>query len=374
MKNRKATKYAGIFSYESKGMKLYGLKFSHKGTQVQKQGYTSLATARQARAEISTAIETGEYFKKEYTLDEYFEIYANLKVKSGKWNKTSERTLKQIYNMIDDNLKSKKLEDISRQDIQLFNIKLGEKYRSKTISAVLGLLSSTLEHAYQNEVLSRNRAKGIEPVKSNKPKFSKELSLEDFNTIKKYIHDHYDIMIQVAFMLLSYGLRRGEVLAIRQSVVTFKDNITKIHIDKSRTRLYPDGKCTKTGKERDIFITSDDTELLKKAIKLSKEYYMANKNISYTEDAWLLVEQNGEPFYVEKMNSIFIEIKKITGITITPHILRHFFATQAQSTNINPRLIANFLGHTNISMTDHYTHATDEGGILVMEKINQKIN
>ena len=104
--------------------------------------------------------------------------------------------------MIDNDLKKKKLEDISRQDIQMFNIKLGEKYRSKTISAVLGLLSSTLEHPYQNEVLSRNRAKGIEPIKSSKPKFSKELSLEDFNIIKKYIHNHYDIMVQVAFMLL----------------------------------------------------------------------------------------------------------------------------------------------------------------------------
>lgn len=163
--------------------------------------------------------------------------------------------------MIDDDLKRKKLEDISRQDIQMFNIKLGEKYRSKTISAVLGLLSSTLEHAYQNEVLSRNRAKNIEPVKSSKPKFSKELSLEDFNIIKKYIHDHYDIMVQVAFLLLLYGLRRGELLAIRKLVITFKDNVTKIHFDKSRTRLYPDDKCTKTGKERDIFITSDDTEL-----------------------------------------------------------------------------------------------------------------
>ena len=260
MKNRKPTKYAGIFSYESKGMKLYGLKFSHKGTQVQKQGYTSLATARQARAEISTAIETGEYFKKEYTLDEYFEIYVNLKVKSGKWNKTSETTFTTIYDMISTSLKKKKLEDISRQDIQMLNIKLGEKYRSSTISSILGLLSSVLEHAYQNEVLSRNRAKGIEPVKSNKPQFNKELSLEDFNVIKKYIFDHYDIMVQVAFMLLSYGLRRGEVLAIRQSVITFKDNVTKIHIDRSRTVLYPDGKGTKTGQERDIFINEDDTE------------------------------------------------------------------------------------------------------------------
>ena len=85
----------------------------------------------------------------------------------------------------------------------MFNIKLGEKYRSKTISVVLVLLSSVLEHAYQNEVLTRNRAKGIEPVKSNKPKFS-------------------------------------------------------------------------------------------------KEHYIANKDKSYTEDAWLLVEKKGEPFYVEK--------------------------------------------------------------------------
>ena len=43
-------------------------------------------------------------------------------------------------------------------------------------------------------------------------------------------------MVQVAFMLLSYGLRRGELLVIRKSVITFKDNVTKIHIDKSRTR------------------------------------------------------------------------------------------------------------------------------------------
>ena len=374
MKNRKSTKYAGIFSYESKGMKLYGLKFSHKGTQVQKQGYTSLATARQARAEISTAIETGEYFKKEYTLDEYFEIYANLKVKSGKWNKSSERTYTTTYKMISIDLKKKKLEEISRQDIQMLNIKLGEQYRSTTISCVLGLLSSILEHAYQNEVLSRNRAKGIEPVKSNKPKFNKELSLEDFNVVKKYIHDHYDIMVQVAFMLLSYGLRRGEVLAIRESSVEFKDNVTKIHIDKSRTVLYPDGKGTKTGKERDIFITQEDTVLLKKAIKLSKERYVANKKTSYTKDAWLLVGKNGEPFIIQLLNNVFKHIKKKTGINITPHILRHFFATQAQSTNINPRLIANFLGHANISMTDKYTHATDDGGILVMEKVNQKIN
>ena len=374
MKNRKPTKYAGIFSYESKGMKLYGLKFSHKGTQVQKQGYTSLATARQARAEISTAIETGEYFKKEYTLDEYFEIYANLKVKSGKWNKTTEKTFKATYKMISNDLKKKKLEEISRQDIQMLNIKLGEQYRSTTISAVLGLLSSILEHAYQNEVLTRNRAKGIEPVKSKKHKFKKELSMKDFNIVKKYIKNHYDIMVQVAFMLLSYGLRRGEVLAIRQSAIIFQNNATKIHIDKSRTALYPDGKGTKTGKNRDIFITAEDTELLKKAIKLSKERYVANKNISYTEDAWLLVQKNGEPFRISSLNSILITVKKKTGINITPHILRHFFATQAQSTNINPRLIANFLGHENVSMTDHYSHPTDEGGILVMEKVNQKLN
>ena len=374
MKNRKPTKYAGIFSYESKGMKLYGLKFSHKGTQVQKQGYTSLATARQARTEISTAIETGEYFKKEYTLDEYFEIYANLKVKSGKWNKNTELNVNTIYKIIHDTFGHKCLEEISRHDIQLFNIELGKKYRYATINTILGVLDSVLEHAYQNEVLSRNRAKGIEPVKNDKEKFNKELSVSDFNIVKKYIHDHYDIMVQAMFMLLSYGLRRGEVLAIRQSVIYFEATFTKIHIDRSRTALYPEGKGTKTGKERDIFITIEDTELLKKAIKLSKERYIANKNKTFSEESWIFVNAYGEDYYVQKMTSVLVATQKSTGIHVTPHILRHFFATQAQATNINPRLVANFLGHTNVSMTDHYTHATDDGGILVMQKVNQKIN
>ena len=374
MKNRKPTKYAGIFSYESKGMKLYGLKFSHKGTQVQKQGYTSLATARQARTEISTAIETGEYFKKEYTLDEYFQIYVNLKVKSGKWNKNSEGTLRKIYAMISQKLKDKKMEDISRQDIQLLNIALGKKYRTKTISSILGLLSSIFEYAYQNEFLSRNRAKGIEPVQNDKQKFSKELSLEDFSIVKKYVADHCDVIVQAMFMLLSYGLRRGETLAIRQSVIKYEEHFTKIHIDKSRTEYYPDGKGTKTGKERDIFITTEDTALLKKAIKLSKERYIANKNINYSKNSWIFVGATGEPLPVQYINRIFNNITLQTGIKITPHILRHFFATQAQSSNINPRLVADFLGHKNIAMTNHYTHATDDGGILVMEKVNQKIN
>ena len=42
---------------------------------------------------------------------------------------------------------------------------------------------------------------------------------------------------------------------------------------------------------------------------------MANKNISYTENAWLLVEQNREPFYVEKMNTIFMKSRKQLELT-----------------------------------------------------------
>ena len=101
---------------------------------------------------------------------------------------------------------------------------------------------------------------------------------------------------------------------------------------------------------------------------------MANKNAKFSDDSFIFVDENGEMFYVEKMNSVFKITKRRTGINISPHILRHFFATQAQSSNINPRLVANFLGHNTIAMTDHYTHATDDGGILVMEKVNQKIN
>lgn len=375
MKNRKATKHTGIFTYESRGLKLYGLKFHHRGTQVQKQGFTTLATAKQAKAEIMEKIETGEYFRKEYTLDEYFQIFRDIKMKTQKWNRSTESSATSTYNKhLKPKFGNKKLELISRTDIELFVSELSTRLRQASIRAIVGLLSSILQHAYTNEVLSRNRAAGIYIGKGNKPPIDKSLSADDYETVKQYLISNYDIMHQAMFMLLSYGLRRGEVLAIRESVITYNSDYTMLYIDSSRTKMYPEGKGTKTGNNRNIFISIEDTILLNEAIKLSKQRYLSSADKTYTKDSWIFVDDDANPFTPNRMTAVLEKIKYKTGIHISPHVLRHYFASQAQSTNINPRLIADFLGHTKTTMTDQYSHPTIDGGLLVMQKVNDKIN
>jgi integrase len=48
-------------------------------------------------------------------------------------------------------------------------------------------------------------------------------------------------------------------------------------------------------------------------------------------------------------------------------MMRHTFAMIARMSEVNPRLVADFLGHKNTSMTDHYTHKTVEGMQNVVE-------
>ena len=98
MKNRKKTNYPGIFSYKDKqGKTQYGLKFIHRGTQVQRQGYLTLVAAKQERREIELAIEDGSYFKKDYTLDEYWAIYREHKISTKRWNLTSIANSDYVY-------------------------------------------------------------------------------------------------------------------------------------------------------------------------------------------------------------------------------------------------------------------------------------
>lgn len=57
---------------------------------------------------------------------------------------------------------------------------------------------------------------------------------------------------------------------------------------------------------------------------------------------------------------------------ITPHTLRHTFATRAFEYGMMPKTVQEILGHSNLSITmDLYTHVTNDTKIKEMKKIVQ---
>ena len=70
--------------------------------------------------------------------------------------------------------------------------------------------------------------------------------------------------------------------------------------------------------------------------------------------------QNGERLTPHNVQEIFRRLSKQAGVGIvTPHTLRHSYATKFLDSGVDIRLIAKLLGHQSINTTQQYAHVTD---------------
>jgi integrase/recombinase XerD len=102
----------------------------------------------------------------------------------------------------------------------------------------------------------------------------------------------------------------------------------------------------------------------RKAIEAIQRYLQAGrpKLVTPKSPANLFLTQRGTPFAAP---TLWLHIKnrvKLAGIerNVTPHMLRHSFATHLLENGADLRVIQELLGHANISTTEIYTHVTGE--------------
>jgi site-specific recombinase XerD len=163
-------------------------------------------------------------------------------------------------------------------------------------------------------------------------------------------------------LLFSTGLRVSELCSLH--------NDLDLHLDEFSIR-------GKGGKVRVVFLSDE----AKKAVK---EYLALRKDMS---DA-LFVKINDEKFKGSKQQekeqnegltrrSVERIVKRyatIAGITkkVTPHVIRHCFATDLLSNGADLRSVQEMLGHANIATTQIYTHVTDKHLRDIHKKFHNK--
>lgn len=142
--------------------------------------------------------------------------------------------------------------------------------------------------------------------------------------------------------MYSSGLRVSELLNLKRG---------QVNLNKCIITVFGKG-----AKERKVPIAEYAVEYIKKYIN-----EVRNKS-EFKKSDYLFLNKSGNPlsrvYFFKKVR----EYAELAGIemTISPHTLRHSFATHLLNHGAQLRMVQGMLGHTNIATTQIYTHVSSE--------------
>jgi len=140
--------------------------------------------------------------------------------------------------------------------------------------------------------------------------------------------------------LYSSGMRRAELAAITMDAIDFDRSLVTVLGKGDKERTVPLGEPA-----------------LDSCQKYLKERQTKLDQLSLSSPT-LFINRNGEPLTVRSVNRIVHKYGLKAGIKVTPHMLRHSFATHLLDNGADIRAIQEMLGHESLSTTQVYTHIT----------------
>lgn len=144
-------------------------------------------------------------------------------------------------------------------------------------------------------------------------------------------------------LLYSTGVRVSELVSIC---------INDINFNKKEIRIFGKGS-----KERIVLYGNKCSDLLDDYISKSR-----SKLYSEYSGDYLLLSKKGRQINQREIRTIIDDVVSKAGlkIHISPHVLRHTFATDLLNNGADLRSVQKLLGHESLSTTTIYTHITNE--------------
>lgn len=158
-------------------------------------------------------------------------------------------------------------------------------------------------------------------------------------------------------LLFSSGLRVSELVALNRD-----------HVNTQRREFMVRGKGQK---DRPVFVGATAAERIDDYLSVRLDNlpplflsYSRNNISSRTGDYRRLTPRS--------IQRIITKYAKLAGITkhVSPHTMRHSFATDLLMNGADIRSVQSMLGHSNISTTQVYTHVTDQHLREIYEKFH----
>lgn len=203
--------------------------------------------------------------------------------------------------------------------------------------------------------LSKRDITSLTPEKIELPKISrKQVTFLHYDEIERLVSqipsDGSEIHLRdraIIELLFSSGLRVSELV-----------NLNRDHINIKRREFMVRGKGSK---DRPVFISQKAASYVAEYLKTRVDN-LPPLFLSYSHNQDTTNSGDYRRLSTRSVQRIINRYTRLAGITkhVTPHTMRHSFATNLLMNGADIRSVQRMLGHSNISTTQVYTHVTDE--------------
>ncbi|TVZ55695.1 integrase/recombinase XerC [Lutibacter sp. Hel_I_33_5] len=216
---------------------------------------------------------------------------------------------------------------------------VNEQISNRTINRKVSSLKSFYKFLQKVKKIEINPLAKHKALKVEQ-KIQVPFSLKEINAVLDDINNETDFISlrnkSIVALFYSTGIRRIELINIKERDINFSDNTIKV--------------LGKRNKERFVPLLKSVEETLKVYIKGKKEIFPESSDLFITEKGNKIYET----LVYRVINSYFSKVS--SKVKKSPHILRHSFATHLLNEGADLNSVKELLGHSSLASTQVYTH------------------
>ena len=235
------------------------------------------------------------------------------------------------------------IESCTKKDILAY-ISSINGFEVSTVNRHISSLKSFFNYLVDESIIKVSPIEEVSSLKKTK-KLPKYLSISEVDKLLNIpLNSEFDYRNKAMLELMyGTGLRVSELVSIEYSNIDFENSIIRINGKGKKERIIPLGEVASYYLK--VYLSDYRSKLLKRN--------------TYNQ---VFLNNHGKPITRQGFNYILENIRELTGIEkeITPHVLRHSFATHLLEGGADIRSIQEMLGHENISTTNIYTEVVND--------------
>jgi integrase/recombinase XerC len=245
------------------------------------------------------------------------------------------------------------LQQVQAMDVRKWLISLSDdSIQNRSINRKLATLRTFYKYLLRTGKITENPMASIRMVKTTKkiPHFVRESEMENLvenRIIATNFSEARDELI--LFLLYGTGIRLAELISLQNSQVNLAAKTIRVIGKRNKERMIPI-----PGLLIDLIVTY--------------------RSFCTIEHPHLLLTDKGEPLYpmfvqrlVKKNLGEFSQLEKLS-----PHVLRHTYATHLLNRGADLNAIKELLGHANLAATQVYTHNSMEKMKAIYQQAHPK--